>query len=483
MRKGLTIILFTLIFIACNDDADIRVSKYYEINDFIWHAMNTYYYWVDDVDDLSNAKTVSNRAYNSFLTKTHDPEDFFNGLLYKKDVVDRFSWIVDDYDELEDSFQGISKSFGYDFGLIFMPDGFNIYGYVRYVIPDSPADHAGLKRGDLFRAVNNTPLNYDNYLPLLTGNDSYTLTLATKINDVVLSSDLKVSMDAIELIENPIFLSKVLQAGDKQVGYLLYNQFINNDEYHEQLNQVFGDFKSQGISELILDLRYNRGGSLLTARILSSLVYSAGNSNDLLGTIVCNRKLSYLNSDILFLPEIPIHNADGDVVSSIPMERLNINRIYILTSGATASASEFVIVGLQPYMDVKVIGTKTVGKNVGSSTLYDSNDFSASSFRNPDHKYALQPIIFQLANSVGFKDYTSGLQPDIWVNEYNYLEEGLFPLGDPEEPLLATALADISGESARVTYDSYIGLDIMDGPKDGVELLKSTIVDDRDISY
>jgi C-terminal processing protease CtpA/Prc len=122
--------------------------------------------------------------------------------------------------------------------------------------------------------------------------------------------------------------------------------------------------------------------------------------------------------------------------------------VFILTSGGTASASELIISGLQPYMNVTLVGTRTVGKNVASVTLYDS----PSSFYlendptvvNPNHLYAIQPIIAQLTNADGFSDYTDGIMPDFEVRESGFLSD-LKPLGDPEEPLLAEALAIIGG--------------------------------------
>lgn len=418
---------------------------------FIWQSMNLYYYWQQDVPNLLDERFDNYDELNTFLNGYASSDElFYEGLVYNQD---RFSWIVDDYEELEASFQGESTSFGFEFGLIPFSDSDDIFGYVKYVLPNSPAEQAGIKRGDLFREIDDTQLTRTNYQDLLFGSQSITITLATIQDNIISSTDTKYSITAINIAENPIFQSAIFDdLGGPVVGYLVYNQFINNNGYHSELNDVFANFKSQGITDLVLDLRYNGGGSLLTSRILSSLIYGQATSDDLLGSLVYNEKLSEFGFDISFLESIPVFDSEGDQTGSEAMNRLGLNRIFILTTRSTASASEFVIAGLDPYVTVTQIGTKTTGKNVASITLYDSpstgygekgNDLNSS------HKYAIQPIVSQLANSVGFTDYIDGIEPDIEIDELDYLGD-FKPLGDPSEPLLAEALNTITGV-ARVS--------------------------------
>lgn len=117
-----------------------------------------------------------------------------------------------------------------------------------------------------------------------------------------------------------------------------------------------------------------------------------------------------------------------------------------MTSNNTASASELVINGLKPHITVVQIGDKTVGKNVGSVTLYDSPTFGTQN-RNPKHRYAMQPIVLKIVNSVGFGDYFNGLQPDFLQKE---TASTLGVLGDPDEPLLKTAIAKITGTGRMI---------------------------------
>lgn len=467
------LIAVVAIAVGCSKDDGISVDLQNEVNEFIWFAMNDYYYWQSEVEDLSIEKYPTYNALYTFLNTYNNPEVLFEDLLVSQD---RFSWIVDDYEELEASFQGISKSFGYELGLLrISADSDDLLGYVKYVVPGGPADNVGLMRGDVFTEINGTQLTVDNFLSLLFENESYTITLSQIQDNVISSTGERVSLTAVQLTENPILKAEVLEVEGQKIGYLIYNQFVSNNTYHEELNNVFGDFKSAGVTDLVLDLRYNGGGSLTTSRILSSMIYGGANATDVLGSIVYNEKLAQFNTDLTFLSEVPVLNDDGNQVSALPMNRLNINRVFILVSGSSASASEFVIAGLLPYMDVTLIGTTTVGKNVGSVTLYDSEDYLKSSTLNQNHKYAIQPIISQLANSEGFTDYIDGLAPNIVVDERNYLSD-LKPLGDPSEPLLAEALAIISGV-ARMERLPDNGMETIPYQIPGKEYLNTILIE------
>ena len=113
-------------------------------------------------------------------------------------------------------------------------------------------------------------------------------------------------------------------------------------------------------------------------------------------------------------------------------------KVYVLTSGRTASASELLINGLKPYMEVFIIGDTTVGKNVGSISLYEPDD--------PKNTWGMQPIITKSYNSLNQSNYSDGFVPDVF-NKDNALE--LFPLGDAQETLLSIAIAEITGTGGR----------------------------------
>jgi C-terminal processing protease CtpA/Prc len=125
---------------------------------------------------------------------------------------------------------------------------------------------------------------------------------------------------------------------------------------------------------------------------------------------------------------------------------LNLSKIYILTSKSTASASELVINGLKPYISVVQIGETTTGKNVGSITLYDSPNFTKKNV-NPNHRYAMQPLVLKIVNKTGFGDYINGLVPDFKLEE-DISNFGI--LGDSNEPLLNMAINKITGGGRKL---------------------------------
>ncbi|MEM9340544.1 MAG: S41 family peptidase, partial [Bacteroidota bacterium] len=436
--------MVTLIFVtqtSCTDDILLESNEVLEneVNRFVWQGLNLYYFWQSEVPNLSDERFRTTEELTSFLNRFPTPEGLFNTLLFQED---RFSWIVDDYIALDNAFQGVSKSFGYEFKLLRVSSASNeLFGYVEYVIPDSPAGVAGLKRGDIFTEVNGQVLTLENYVSLIIESDNYTLTLANFRSSELLTSNTEVPLTAVELVENPILLSKTLEVGNVRVGYFVYNQFINNNVAHIELNNVFQSFIQDEVSELVLDLRYNPGGSLFTCRLLASMIYGEANENTVLGSLIFNDKVSDLNTDFSFLSDIPIDS------SSVEMNRLNIDRVFVLTTESTASASELIIAGLIPYMDVVVIGDQTTGKNESSITLYDSPEVAYSSNEpgdvNPNHRYAMQPIVSKLTNSE-FLDYSSGLIPSVVLIESDFFDD-LQPLGDVEETLLKEALLIISG--------------------------------------
>ncbi|MEO9484940.1 MAG: S41 family peptidase [Ekhidna sp.] len=440
--------LLISIAVACNKDDGINVPLQNEANEFVWRAMNIYYYWVSEVEDLSTDKYPTYDALYTFLNEYAEPEDLFERLLFEGD---RFSWIVDDYEALEQSFQGVSKSFGFKLGLIRIAEGSDdLMGYVRYVVPGSPAEVAGLKRGDLFTKADGQQLTLNNYISLLNESEQVTLALSQILDNEISTTGVEISLVAVELTENPILFSDILEVDGVRVGYLVYNQFVNNGVYHNEMNSIFGRFKTEGINDLVLDLRYNRGGSVDTSVILASLIYGNGSARTVFTATKYNEQLEAaliragLDPNEYFTDDIPN--------TSSQLNRLDLGRVFILTSGSTASASELIISGLDPYMDITLIGTATVGKNLGSTTLYDSPNFRKtpdnSGVNHTKSNYAIQPIISRFTN-INDIDYKDGFEPNIQVNEVDYVNEGLKPLGDPGEALLAEALAIITG-TARV---------------------------------
>lgn len=436
--KKISILIITLIitaigFQSCEDMDDTAVP----VNDFIWKGMNLYYLWQEQVPNLADDRFADQMQLNSFLEAYQSPESLFNSLLYQPGIEDRFSVIFPDFRVLENALQGVVKSNGVEFGLIYTDESeTSIFGYVRYILPGTDASSKSIQRGDIFYAVNGTPLTADNYRNLL-GNDTYTLNLADYNEGTIIPNGEEVTLTKTEYAENPVYEVEVLQQGNSTIGYFMYNGFFSN--YDNDLNAAFGELASGGVTDLVLDLRYNSGGSVRTASYLASMI-TGQFTGDIFAKEQWNSKLQeYYMSDN---PGALENRFVSQLSNGAAINHLNLNRVYILTTQSTASASELVINCLKPYIDVVVIGDTTTGKNVGSVTLYDSRNFSRNNVSG-SHTYAMQPIVLKVVDKNGFGDYSQGIAPTVEQNE-DFGNMGV--IGSPDEPLLATAIALITDE-------------------------------------
>ena len=448
----IVLLLSFLTFQSCQDKDDVAVvtPSNLEVQNFIWKGLNVYYLWQAEVPNLSDTRFPSQTQLDAFLTEYPQPESLFQNLLYKPvslfpngDAVDRFSWIVSDYLVLEGQLQGSTTNNGVEFGLSYKSSGStDIFGYVRYIVPGSDAATKNIHRGDVFYGVNGTQLTVSNYQALLFGsNNDYTLNLADINGGAFTSNGKNITLTKTVLDENPILVNTVITSGSHKIGYLMYNGFYSN--YDTQLNDAFGTLKSQGVTDFVLDLRYNGGGSIQTATRLASMITGSSTTGKVFAKQQWNAKIqAYFESN----SPAALNNLFTDKIGTTPINSLNMTKVYILTSKGTASASELVINGLKPYITVVQIGDVTVGKNVGSVTLYDSPDFGNTN-RNPNHRYAMQPLVLKIVNGAGFGDYQSGLVPNFQLAE---TISTLGVLGSSTEPLLSLAIGKITGTARTI---------------------------------
>ncbi len=423
-----SIIAFLLIIpFGCTDMDDNAVPSSLEIKDFVWKGMNLYYLWQQDVPDLSDNRFANQSQLNAFLEPFATPTDLFNTLRVPSPT-DRFSVIYSDYSVLEGVLSGNTLNNGMDYGLRYKTgSATDIYGWVRYIIPNSDASNKAISRGTIFYAINGTPLTIDNYKTLLA-NDTYTVNFADYDGGAITPNGQSVSLTKTNLAEDPILISNVISQGTHNIGYLMYNGFYAS--YDNQLNTAFGTFVSQNVTDLVLDLRYNSGGSVNTAVKLASMI-----TGQFTGQLFAKQQWNS-KAQAYYLANNPgsLENKFASGLNS-----LQLNKVYILTTKATASASELVVNCLKSYIDVVQIGDITTGKNVGSITLYDSPTFAKSNV-NPNHKYAMQPIVLKIVNKNGFGDYTAGITPTTLLPE-NLNNIGV--LGNVDEPLLNAAINQI----------------------------------------
>lgn len=422
----IVIMIFTTVFLfqQCSDDKPLSDNQY--VNNWILENMEFAYLWNTEIPAKPD--------------KTQLPDEFFNSLLSDQD---RFSWIQDNYLELLNSLQGVNMEAGYEFVLYRESNANeNVIAQVVYIKTGSPAASKDFKRGDVITHINGTQMtvsNYQSLLGLISSNHSITYK-RYNFNTQVFETKPTLDLTVVEFAENPNFMSKIFDFGERKVGYYVYNFFADgpnetSSQYNTEMNSIFANFKSQNITDLILDLRYNSGGSESSAIKLASLIGKNVTANDLFTRWEYNDELTdYImgqswGGSSFFLRKFTTEvNNVGN--------QLQGGRVYILTRNRTASASELIINGLKPYMDVFIVGDTTLGKNVGSISIYEEND--------PRNKWGMQPIVVKSFNKLNQSDYGDGFRPNI-PDEDNSLV--ILPLGDENENLLSLALTEITGNS------------------------------------
>ncbi|MXV39206.1 peptidase S41 [Flavobacteriaceae bacterium Ap0902] len=454
--NGLLILICSLILLGCNDD-DINEYEgdelYITVNDFIWKGLNSWYFWNTEIPALADDAFASNQAYVDFL-KSQNPENLFYGLLNDYPNIDRFSWMVDDVDQLLMQFSGITVTSGMDYTLVYLNEEMGtVIGMVNYVVPNSPAHLQGIERGDLILGVNSQPLTVNNYTMLAS--NSFTMTIGRNPvlsnGEIFIENQIEVAVDANEIAENPVHFHQIIEEGNHRIGYLVYNGYRAN--YNDELNAVFADFKTAGVSDLILDLRYNSGGALNSAVGLAQMI-TGQFTNSPFVISEYNEKHTRFNEVYNFSEELPIYDfieGQNVDVGTESINSLGLNRIYVLTSNGTASASELTILGLKDYIEVIQIGGRTRGKFMGSITLFDdeASDFRDYNNRNRNHAYAMQPLVFAYYNA-SHENHNQGLNP---LYEYNFADYiGMGAFGQTTDPAYAQALSLITGYNYKESY-------------------------------
>ena len=391
--------------------------------------MRQYYYWYDKMPEPKE------------LNRYTKPDVFFSTLLAKENdkIIDKYS-TIEKLDEADTrSIRNKSYSYGFDFSLYNIGSNkVRYYARVLYVVKDSPADEAGLKRGDWIAAVNDIPINQQNYENLYAGRATR-FTLGVYVPEHYEGEEKEaekieptetIDVDgARAVVENPIQYSNIYQVGGKNIGYLVYTHFTSGTgqddyTYDDELSLLSNEFKANNVSEFILDLRYNPGGNIPPAQLLCSMLVPEKELGKVMSYIEFNDKNTNQNTS----EHLTRQSLRGG-------SNLNLSRVFILTTSYTASASELLINALTPYMEVIIIGSKTEGKNVGSTKFTDSEN---------KYPWAIHPIVCKIYNSEKESNYSQGFTPTHLFNEFSYYTPFL-PFGDPDELLLGIALRVIAG--------------------------------------
>lgn len=444
LKKKIFLVLLatTTLLTSCFKDRDDEIASErseevaFQIKDFIYRGLNFFYLYKADTPELANDAFANDGEKTTFLNSFESPEALFDFL---ESAQDRFSFLTDDYITLINSLNGVSENNGMEYGLIRYPDGSgNVFGYVRYVLPNTDAATKGIQRGIIFNTIDGQQLTENNFSELFEPT-TYTIGLATFDGSTITSTGDTVALTKAPYTENPIFIANTIIVENQPIGYLMYNAFTR--DFDPQLNAAFAQFQADGITELIIDLRYNGGGSVSTATDLAGMI-----TGQFEGQVFYNEEWNVDRQEEYASPGL----FDGSLTTGEALNSLNLTRVYVITTGRTASASELVINGLNPYIDVIQVGTATTGKFQASFLLFDAPapQFSFNE-ANPSHTYAMLPLVFKTANVNGVTDFIDGLDPYVELGE-DYSNLGI--LGDVREPLLEACLAEIfPGRSRKST--------------------------------
>lgn len=422
------IAIIAILMSCTNNDENIPAfpeGSTESVNVWVQDSMKRYYYWADQMPAKPDY---------------HLPiKDFFKSLLSSQD---RFSFIVNTEDSSSYP-RSIRNMYGFDYTVLQLANG-EVVTVIKLVLKNSPAFNAGLERGMIITKINGKTVTAANAETMIATMKDFTvldLTLGDWKNGTI-TDEKEVKVYYGLSLEQPI-LSRIFEKKGKKVGYLYIYDFP--DGMTSVFNQKFAEFKAAGVQELILDLRYNYGGSVSAAAALCSLIPSGISSGSPFILFKGNKNGGQVKrtfaEQIAYDPKALDFNA-------LRANALGLSKVYIITSNSTASAAEIVINNLKPYLQVIQIGNTTLGKDMAGFTVEDK--------RKPKKiSWQIHPVIYKVFNADGSGEYSNGISPQITVNEYTELP--LLPLGNPDETLISSVL---NGTYLKSSYHDKLDKDV-----------------------
>lgn len=334
--------------------------------DSLYYIMKEWYYWYNLMP------TVTKENYS-------DPYKLMDAMRYA--TLDRWSFVAD-YDQFVAEMNGQFVGHGFRIGV-------DNTGKARIamIYNNSPLYSQGVRRGWIVKSINGTDI-----APLLiSGNtQAYNTVIGESkagITNLFIftkpdGTDMTVSSTKATFSVNSVLTYDTLRLSSGITGHLVFESFINPSR--TELATAFNYFKGNNVKDLILDLRYNGGGYLDIAQTLGS--YIGGNA--LAGQNFA--KLTYNDKH-------PEQNQPFPFISTA--YSLGLTRLVVITTRNTASASEAVMNGLKPHLNVVSVGDTTNGKPTGM------NGWEVGK------KYFYWPVTFKMVNSQDQGEYFAGIAP------------------------------------------------------------------------
>lgn len=430
------VIVFISGFFSCGVDRWPEYAHMTALDTWMYDIMQQNYLWYQDLPSYDDVNLFQEPA--TFLSKVKSKNDSYS--------------FVDSVMETP------LPTYGFDYSLVRSADIDTAYNaLITYVIPGSPAAQAGLVRGDWIMKVDTSYISKKYETQLLQGTEARDLVMGiwkkvpveteegekegeeTKYEYKVVPDDRTLDLPAARVVEdNPVHKYEILPVKEKgmdiKVGYLMYNSFTAGtkaepEKYNDELRRVSQEFQTAGVKHVILDLRYNAGGSLDCVQLLGTILTSSARLNEPMAYLEYNDK----NRD----KDVTI-NFDPDVLKT--GVNLNQSSLYAITSSTTAGAPEMLIrsLFLKDSYPIATIGSSTKGQTVATEQ-----------FINEEFRWSVNPVVCTVYNST--HDDWGAISPNdkLKVSETsidgvtNYSE--FLPFGDPNERLLKVAIGVIEG--------------------------------------
>lgn len=400
------------VFASCWQD---RSGEYYALvgsKSWIYTTMQEYYLYYQDVPEESELDFFQKPA--EFLSAAASEKDGKNGVLYSH---------IDSVKTASTRTLSDSPTFGFEAVMLQTPQG-EYALQVLYTQPQSPAEEAGLKRGDLIIGADSMEISSSDYTKYVTNPTAAHLFTLGSYNAESEQIDTigTVQMPAPRIIEiQNLLKTSLINTGNRKAAYILYNEF-GEDEI-PQWQSLYSQLAAAQPDDIILDLRYNPGGYVSTAQVVGTLLAPQSALGQTMLYMTGNDKLNLTET----------YTFDTNLLPG--GSTLSYQNLYVITSGNTASASEIIINCLRPYMtgNLYQVGEATFGKNVAQA-LYTNDQY-------PQLKFWL--TTYYLGNADGYKDYdVEGLPADYTQSEpYG---GNLGELGTETDPLMQPILAHMA---------------------------------------
>ena len=397
MKNKIIHLIFALVLVCgCGEDRTYEYLELTQDNQWIYECMKQNYLWSDSIHQPKRQDFFA--ANNKFLKSLLIPGDRFTNF----------------------SDSATSTSYGISYSLMRDPlskQSRNYYALVSFVEPGSPAALAGLKRGDWISKMGRSNLGAGNSAILERGTATTVCTSRIVLDDETMeyawqAGDTLQMAVAAELSPVGIYLDTVYTQRNSKIGYVVCNGFT--DECLGSMEAVVQRFQQQQISDLIIDLRYNSGGSLGVASKIASMLVPAENESN----VFCRLTYNTLNSD------------KDTIYTFSSTTTLSLEKIYIICGANTRGAAEVFIDALRQalgYNSVVIVGETTFGEDVATEKLVSPYGFSIS------------PVVAHVGDADGQRTLAYGISPGYVINEFADFYK-VYALGNKQEYLLYNVL-------------------------------------------